>query len=837
MTHRLIRALLLSLLICTLPACSRQDTEELPAQPSEERRPSMDYRLWYNTPAENTYDGWEQNSLPIGNSFIGGNLFGRYDTERITLNEKTFWTGGPSAGRPDYMGGNLPEKGKNGKTLAQIQELFLSGKEEEGSRLCEDLVGAWDGYGGYQLFGSLWLDFGEVDPSEITDYSRSLDLMTGIAGVIYDRGAAHYEREAFASFEDNVMVLHLTADGGVLDFRLRITPANDSEAPRHTRIQAADDSIRLTGVLNDNQLNYAAFVKVLAETGTVSSPDGESLCISGAHQVTIILSMATDYANKYPKYRTGESADELAARVQDTVEQASSKSYSALRNAHIADFTEMMYRVDLSLQQTESSLPTDRLLAEYRKNALAPSERAYLEVLLYQYGRYLLVSSSRGDTLPANLQGLWVGKNGSAWSSDYHINVNLQMNYWLACQTNLAECALPLIDYVDSLRQPGRITAEIYFGVSSTEENPENGFTANTQTTPFGWTCPGWSFDWGWSPAAVPWILQNVWEYYEYTLDENLLRETIYPMMKEQVVFYRQILRRDADGRWISTPAYSPEHGPRTNGNTYEQTLIWQLFTDTIAAGEIVGEEPSVLQEWQSILDDLRTPVEIGADGQIKEWYEETFIGSVQHSEPYKHRHLSHLLGLFPGDLISAETPEWFEAARVSLDSRTDLSTGWAMGQRINTWARLGDGRHAYTLIQMLIQNGILDNLWDTHPPFQIDGNFGYTAGVTECLLQSNLGCLNILPALPPEWENGRVTGIVARGSFELDLKWENGIPLEITVLSRRGGACTIQLNAQKTFIVTDSSGAPVPYESLRENRFRFETKQGESYRIVNIPY
>ncbi len=408
------------------------------------------------------------------------------------------------------------------------------------------------------------------------------------------------------------------------------------------------------------------------------------------------------------------------------------------------------------------------------------------------------------------------------------------MNYWLACQTNLAECMLPLIDYVDSLREPGRVTAEIYFGVSSTEENPENGFTANTQTAPFGWTCPGWSFDWGWSPAAVPWILQNVWEYYEYTLDEALLREKIYPMMKEQTVFYQQILRRDEDGRWLSTPAYSPEHGPRTNGNTYEQTLIWQLFTDTLTAGEILGEDPVVLQEWRDILHNLRPPVEIGTDGQIKEWYEETSIGSVPGSEPYKHRHLSHLLGLYPGALISENTPEWLEAARVSLDSRTDLSTGWAMGQRINSWARLGDGQHAYTLIKMLLQNGILDNLWDTHPPFQIDGNLGYTAGVTECLMQSNLGYLNILPALPPQWENGSIAGIVARGSFELSVRWENGIPLEITVLSRKGGPCAIQFSAGESFSVTDSSGNPVPCETLQKNRFQFETKQNESYRIVN---
>lgn len=832
--------LMLPIASCCLTAgCGSPDTETRTAPPQascgQEKETAMNYRLWYDEPAENSYEGWEHRSLPIGNSSIGGNIFGRYDLERITLNEKTFWTGGPSASRPDYKGGNLPDKGKYGETLTKVQELFLAGHTEAASRLCDDLAGTWDGYGGYQLFGNLWLDFGEVLESEITNYSRDLDIMSGIASVAYDKGLTHYERQVFAGFHDNVMVIHLTAENGTLDLTLRITPANDSQAPRTARAEATGDSIEFSGALKDNQLNYAACLKVLTQKGTAAPQDIESIRITDADAVTIFLSMATDYANDYPLYRTGESPDQLKTRVRQTVESAAGKTFSRLLNDHIRDFSEMMHRLELSLLQTEPSMPTDELLDAYKKNRLPASEKAYLEVLLFQYGRYLLVSSSRGDTLPANLQGLWVGKNGSAWSSDYHINVNLQMNYWPAFSTNLAECALPLIDYVDRLREPGRVTAEVYFGVRSTEDKPENGFTANTQTTPFGWTCPGWDFNWGWSPAAVPWIIQNVWDYYEYTLDENILRETIYPIMKEQVTFYRQILRQDTEGKWISTPAYSPEHGPRTNGNTYEQTLIWQLFTDTIKAGKILKEDEKTLKEWQDVLDNLRAPVEIGTDGQIKEWYMETAIGSVRESDAYNHRHLSHLLGLYPGDLISAETPEWFEAARISLDSRTDLSTGWAMGQRINAWARLGDGEHAYSLIGLLIRNGIMENLWDTHPPFQIDGNFGYTAGIAEALIQSNMGYISILPALPSVWGTGSVKGLAAQGGYELGIKWSDRTPCEITVLSRSGGLCTIQFDACQKVSVLDSSGNNVPYEILPNGRFRFQTHKSECYTIINV--
>lgn len=793
----------------------------------------MEYILWYDKPADITsYDAWEKWSLPVGNGNIGGNVFGGIGKERITLNEKTMWKGGPSDLRPNYNGGNNIEKGKYGETIKEVQRLFREGKDSEASSLCNQLIGDKDGYGGYQQFGNLYLDFGEVTETE--NYKRSLDIVNGIAAVSYDSNSVHYEREIFTSYIENVMVVRLSAKGGNLDLSVALEPENGGAAPRQSVITADGNTILLTGELDDNQLKYSGYLKILAEKNAVA-PEGDKLRIQDTNEAVIILSMGTDYALDYPVYRTGETQKELDNRVKKYVEAAEKKSYDTLKSEHVADVRSMMDRVNLDLGQIVPDKTTDKLLAGYKSNTLTAEEKAYLEVLLFQYGRYLLVSSSReNNILPANLQGIWVGKNGSAWNSDYHINVNLQMNYWHAYNTNLKECAIPMIDYMEGLREPGRETANIYFGVESTKENPENGFTANTQSTPFGWTAPGWQFDWGWSPASVPWMLQNVWEYYEYTLDEEFMKETIYPIMKEEAIFYSQILIEDEEGRLISTPAYSPEHGPRTNGNTYEQTLIWQLFTDVITAGEIVGEDEELLNQWRSILSRLRQPIEIGTDGQVKEWYEETTLGSMKWSDAYGHRHLSHLLGLYPGDLISVDTPEWFEAARVSLDARVDASTGWAMGQRINTWARLGDGEHMYYLVQTLIKTGILNNLWDTHPPFQIDGNFGYSAGVAEALMQSNMGYINILPAIPAAWSTGEVNGLIARGNYEVDIKWADCVANTVTIKANETDKCIVNMTMGSEFTISDSKGNNVDYELVQPNRVAFDAKAGETYTVKN---
>ena len=659
-------------------------------------------RLWYDEPtskgtnilgAGSGYDTdeknrWQQHTLPIGNGDMGANVYGEIASEHLTFNEKTLWTGGPSESRKDYMGGNSTEKGQDGASLKNIQKLFAEGKTSEATAACNNLlVGISNGYGAYQPWGDIYFDYKDITEKNATEYQRDLDLKTAISTVSFKEDGTQYTREFFMSHDDDVLVARLEAKGSE---KLNLDVRFPSKQGGKT-VAEGNDTLKLCGALTDNQMKYASYLTVKADNGSVTG-SGDKLTVKDASAVTVYLSAATDYKNTFYNedktedyyYRTGETDEALAKRVKETVDKAVEKGYKEVKATHLEDYQELFNRVSLNIGQTVSEKTTDDLLKTYKDGSASEPEKRQLENMLFQYGRYLTIASSREDSqLPSNLQGVWNSLTNPPWSSDYHMNVNLQMNYWPTYSTNLSECALPLIDYVDSLREPGRVTAKVYAGVES-KDGEANGFMAHTQNTPFGWTCPGWAFSWGWSPAAVPWILQNCWEYYEFTGDTEFMEENIYPMLKEEATFYNQILTEDKDGKLVSSPSYSPEHGPYTAGNTYEHTLIWQLYEDAAKAAEVLGQDTELAAKWKENQSKLKRPIEIGDDGQIKEWYEETTLDSMkpQGADPAGHRHLSHMLGLFPGDLI-AQKEEWLQAAKVSMDYRTDNSTGWGMGQQV----------------------------------------------------------------------------------------------------------------------------------------------------------
>ena len=797
------------------------------------------YQLNYDRPTAPSYDGWEKQALPVGNGEMGAKVFGLIGEERIQYNEKTLWSGGPRPDSTDYNGGNYRERYK---ILAEIRKALEDGDRQKAKRLAErNLVGPNNSqYGRYLAFGDVSMVFNNQKKGldTVTDYHRGLDITEATTTTSYTQDGTTFKRETFSSYPDDVTVTHLTQKGDKkLDFTVWNTLTEDliangdysSEYSNYKSGHVTTDpnGILLKGTVKDNDLRFASYLGIKTD-GKVTVHE-DSLTVTGASYATLLLSAKTNFAQN-PKTNYRKDID-LETTVKGIVEVARGKDYETLKRNHIKDYQSLFNRVKLNLGGSNITQTTKEALQTYN-----PTKGQKLEELFFQYGRYLLISSSRDrtDALPANLQGVWNAVDNPPWNADYHLNVNLQMNYWPAYMSNLAETAKPMINYIDDMRYYGRIAAKEYAGIES-KDGQENGWLVHTQATPFGWTTPGWNYYWGWSPAANAWMMQNVYDYYKFTKDETYLKEKIYPMLKETAKFWNSFLHYDqASDRWVSSPSYSPEHGTITIGNTFDQSLVWQLFHDYMEVANHLNVDQDLVTEVKAKFDKLK-PLHINNEGRIKEWYEEDSPQFTNEGIENNHRHVSHLVGLFPGTLFSKDQAEYLEAARATLNHRGDGGTGWSKANKINLWARLLDGNRAHRLLAEQLKYSTLENLWDTHAPFQIDGNFGATSGIAEMLLQSHTGYIAPLPALPDAWKDGQVSGLVARGNFEVSMKWKDKNLQSLSFLSNVGGDLVVDYpNIEASQIKVN--GKSVKATVLKDGRIQLATQKGDVITFEHFP-
>ena len=771
---------------------------------------------WAGDGAYNPDQEWESQSLPIGNGSIGANIMGSLEAERITLNEKTLWRGGPNTEKGAEYYWNVNKESAH--LLDDIRQAFLDGDDEKAARLTRENFNSTASYeyygekpfrfGNFTTMGEIYIETGHSMVG-LGDYKRILSLDSALAVVQYTKDGVEYERKSFVSYPANVLVMKFSASKpGMQNLTLSYAPNPVSEG---TLYHDSYDGFIWKAKLDNNGMQHTVHIKTVAKGApdmcTYSLDDGK-IHISGADEVCLYVTADTDYKINFdpdfsdPKAYVGVNPDETTAR---WMKNAVRKGFDELLKEHYADYSALFNRVQLEINPNApatleypgvASLPTPQRLKSYRTG----KPDYGLERLYFQFGRYLLIASSRPGNLPANLQGIWHNNVDGPWRVDYHNNINLQMNYWPACATNLDECVLPLVDFIRTLTKPGAVTAKSYFGA--------RGWTASISGNIFGFTAPLISQDmsWNFNPMAGPWLATHVWDYYDYTRDKKFLKETGYDIIKSSAIFAVDYLWKKPDGTYTAAPSTSPEHGPIDQGATFVHGVVREILLDAIAASEELGVDSKLRKEWKNVLAKL-APYKIGRYGQLMEWSKDIDDPNDQH------RHVNHLFGLHPGHTISpVTTPELAEASKVVLTHRGDGATGWSMGWKLNQWARLHDGNHAYTLFGNLLKNGTLDNLWDTHAPFQIDGNFGGTAGITEMLMQSHMGFIHLLPALPDAWEEGSVKGICAKGGFDVDITWKDGKLQEAVITSKSGERCDLRYGG---------------------STLSFGTKKGKSYKVV----